>query len=324
MAPNRPFPIDATLTAIAIGYRNPAHTFIASRVLPALQVLSEQFKWQEYPLTEGFELVDTRVGRKGRPNQVEFTVTEKDGSTRDHGLDDAIPYSDIRQAAQARAEKRSTFDPRETAVEGLTNYLTIAREVRVATLVQDAANYAADKKLTLAGNDQFSAFATSDPYGVIDDGMEKTLVYRPNTIAMGQPVWSKLKRHPKLIKAIKGGLSEDGAITRQQFADLFEIPLTGLLIGEARLNTAKKGQAPALSRIWGNHIELLYLDSSKATTKDGKISFGFTAEYGNKISGSIEDKDIGLEGGERVRVGEKTGEFVCAKDVGYQIRNAIA
>lgn len=320
---NRPFPINATLTAIAIGYRNPAHTFIAKRVLPSLQVLSEQFKWHEYPLTEGFELVDTRVGRKGRPNQVEFTVTERDGSTTDHGLDDAIPFSDIREAATARAEKRGTFDPRETAVEGITNYLMIAREVRAAAIVQNPDNFATDKKIVLVGDDKFSNFEKSDPFGVIDEGMEKTLIYRPNHIAMGQPVWSKVKRHPRLIKAVKGGLAEDGAISRQQFADLFEIPLEGLLIGEARLNTAKKGQGPAMSRIWGNHIELLYLDTSKATPKDGKISFGFTAECGNKISGSIEDKDIGLEGGERVRVGEKVGEFICAKDVGYQIRDVL-
>lgn len=320
---NRPFPIDATLTAIAIGYRNPAHTLIGTRVLPSLQVLSEQFKWQEYPLTEGFELVDTRVGRKSRPNQVEFTVTERDGSVEDHGLDDPIPYSDINAAARARAENRSTFDPRSTAVEGITNYLSLAREVRVANLVQDANSYPAAQRLTLVGGDKFSDFESSDPFDVIDGAMDSTLVYRPNTHVMGHSVWSKLKKHPRLIKAVKGGLTEDGAITRQQYCDLFEIPLASLLIGEARLNTARKGQNPSLSRVWGNHIELLYLDTSKSTTKDGKISFGFTAELGTKVSGSIEDNDIGLDGGERVRVGEKVREFICAKDVGFQLRDVL-
>lgn len=320
---NRPFPIDPTLTAIAIGYRNPAHTLIAKRALPPLPVLQESFKWSEYPLAEGFTVPDTKVGRKSRPNQVEFTVTEKDASVEDYGLDDPIPYSDIQAAARARAEKRSTFDPRASAVEGLTNIIELDREVRVAATVQDANNFAADKKIALVGTDKFSDAANSDPYGVIDDGFNKTLVYRPNTIVMGHSVWTVLKRHPRLIKAVKGGLTEEGAITRQQFADLFEIKPENLLIGEALLNTAKKGQNPVLSRVWGNSIELLYLDPSKRTSNDATITWGFTAELGTRVSGSIEDKDIGLQGGERVRVGERVKELVVAKDVGYLIQNPI-
>ena len=101
---NRPFPLDPTLTAIAIGYRNPAATLLYSRVLPTVEVMSEQFKWTEFPLGEGFTVPELEVGRKGRVNQVEFTATEKDSSTKDYGLDDAIPYSDIQAAARARAE----------------------------------------------------------------------------------------------------------------------------------------------------------------------------------------------------------------------------
>lgn len=320
----RPFPIDPTLTAISIGYRNPAHTLIGRRALPPLQVLSEQFKWSEFPIEEGFTVPDAKVGRKGQVNQVEFTATERDSSVRDFGLDDAIPHADVRAAERARAEKRSNFDPRSAATEGLTNLIELIREVRVAAVVQDPANYSVGRKIALAGTAQFSDYANSDPYGQIDEGFDKTLVYRPNTIVMGQPVWSKIKRNPKIIKAVKGGLSEDGGVTRQQFADLFEIRLENLLIGEAMLNVAKKGQNPNLSRVWGKSIQLLYLDAAKQASNDSTITWGFTAEYGTRISGSIEDPDIGLEGGERVRVGERVREIVAAKDVGYQISNAIA
>ena len=156
--PRRPFPIDATLTAIAIGYRNPAHTLIGRRVLPPLNVLNESFKYSVFPLADGFTVPETRVGRKSQPNQVEFTVEELDSSVDDFGLDDAIPYSDVEAARQARAEKRSIFDPRTSAVEGLTNLIELAREVRAAAIVQNAANYAADKKIALAGTDKFSDY----------------------------------------------------------------------------------------------------------------------------------------------------------------------
>lgn len=323
---NRPFPTDPTLTAIAVGYRNPAHTLIGRRALPPLPVLSESFKWSKFPLGERFTLPKTEVGRKGRVNQVEFTAEEEDASVKDYGLDDAIPYSDIKEAARARQEKRSRFDPRAAATEGLTDLIELDREIRAASVVQDAANYAADKKVALAAADQFDNYgsASSDPYGVIDEGMDKTLVYRPNHIIMGQPVWSKLKRHPRLIKAVKGGLTDEGAITKAQFADLFEIDPENVLIGAAFVNAAKKGKEVSLSRVWGKSIQLLYLDPSKRASDDNVITWGFTAEYGGRVAGSIDDKDIGLEGGERVRVGERVRELMVAKDVGYMIQDAIS
>lgn len=325
MSPNRPFPTSTTLTAIAIAYRNPDADLIHTRALPGLPVLSEKFKWQEFPLGQAFTVPDLEVGRRGRVGRIEFRAEDRDSSTRDYGQDSEIPYSDIREAAAARAARQSTFDPRAAATSLLTDLLNLGREVRCADIVQDPANYSAARKIVLSNaNDKFSKYDTSDPFGVISEGFEKTLVYRPNHIVMGQPVWSKVRRHPRLIKAVKGGLTEDGAITKAQFGELFEIPAENVLIGQAQVNLAKRGQNPSLTRVWGKSISLLYLNRAKQASTDGVITWGFTAEYGTRIAGSIEDKDIGLEGGERVRVGEKVREVVCAKDVGYLIEDAVA
>lgn len=320
---NRPFPTDPTLTAISIAYRNPAASLIHKRVLPAIPVMSETFKWNEFPLEEAFTLPELEVGRKGRPNQVEFSANEKASSTRDYGLDDALPNSDISEAARAKKEKRSNFDPKSAAIEGLTNLINLGREVRAAEVVQNPNNYSPSRKIILAGGDKFSDYANSDPYAVIDEGMDKTLIYRPNHIVMGQPVWSKIKRHPKLIKAVKGGLTDEGSISKQQFAELFEIPEDNLLIGMAQVNLARKGQNVNLARVWGNSIQLLYLDTTKQAANDAVMTWGFTAELGNRIAGSIQDPDIGIEGGERVRVGERVRELVAAKEIGYQLQDTI-
>lgn len=319
----RPFTVDPVLTAIAIGYRNPAHVLIADRILPRVDVYQETFKWTEYPLKEGFTVPDTAVGRRGQPNVLEFTGVEREGATTDQGLDVDIPYADIDAAARARDLGLSTVDPERRAAAELTNLVTLRREARVATVVQDTNNFSAGRKITLAGGDQFSTFATSDPYAVIDTAMNGTLVYRPNTIAMGRVVWNVIKRHPKLIKAVKNDTGE-GAISRQQFADLFEIDPSRLLIGEGWINTANKGQAHNLQQIWGKHIECLYIDSSKASTDDSTVTWGMTPQLGGKISGSWDDPKIGIKGGKWVRVGEQVNEIVVAKDVGYQIRDAVA
>ncbi|WP_375680969.1 MULTISPECIES: capsid protein [unclassified Bartonella] len=320
---NRPFPIDPTLTAIAIGYRNPAGSLIGDRVLPRVSVLSEVFKYSEFPLAENFTVPELEIGRKGRPNVVEFSAFEREASVKDYGLDDLIPNSDIEAAARARAEKRSRYNPEKTAVEGLANLLELGREVRVAALVQRSENYAPERVITLKGENKFSDYEKSDPYAVLDEAMDKSLVYTPNTIVMGKVVWSKLKRHPKIIKAVKGGGTADGFVTKAQFADLMEIHPDRLLIGESQVNLARKGRSAQLARVWGNKIALLYIDPTKQQADGSVISWGFSAQLGERLSGVIQDPDIGLSGGKRVRVGERVCELVAAKDAGVLLQEVV-
>ena len=53
------------------------------------------------------------------------------------------------------------------------------------------------------------------------------------------------------------------------------------------------------------------------------MTFGYTAQFKDRVSGSIVDPDIGLRGGQRVRVGESVKELVVAKDAGYLFENVI-
>lgn len=316
----RPFVVDAALTAIAIGYSNPADTLIADQVMPRTTVGQETFKWTEYPLEDGFSVEETLVGRKGKPNEVEFTGTEKESSVQDHGLDAPVVNSDIDAAKAAREKGLSSYDPEARAVAGLTNRVQLAREVRVANVIQNLNTYAAARRVTLAGASQLSDFANSDPIEVLDAALQGTLVYRPNTVVMGQTVWSKIRKHPVLVNAIRGNLTNKGMITKAEFEELFEIQK--LLVGSSFVNTAKKGQTASLARCWGKHIACLYINP-EATTQEG-ITFGLTAQFGTKVAGRIEDPDIGLQGGYRVRSGERVRELVVAQDVGYFIQNAVA
>ncbi|MFC6495890.1 capsid protein [Ancylobacter dichloromethanicus] len=320
MAPRRSFTVDPVLTAVAIAYRNQAQMLIADDVLPRQDVAQERFGWTSYPLAEAFTVPETRVGRTGKVNEVEFSGKEETSEVEDHGLDAPVVNSDVAAAAAARAAGRSIYDPEARAVEGLTDLVTLAREVRVAAVVQDDNNYAAARRVTLAGGDQLDDYEASDPIETIQTGIDGTLIYRPNTCVMGSVVWSKLRRHPHLVNAIKGNLTEKGMISREQFCELFEIPR--LLVGEGYVNLSQKGQAANLARVWGKNIALLHINP--AATPGQGITWGMTAQFGTRIAGRIEDPDLGLEGGYRVRAGERVKELMIAKDVGYLIKNAVA
>lgn len=304
-----PFPVDPFRTAISIAYRNP--TLIADSVLPRLSVGRELFKYQQHSLAESFTIPDSKVGRKSKPNQVSFTSTEKTNSTEDFALDDPIPFSDIDQAPD-------DFDPLSHSSEMLTNLILLDREVRTAGIVFDPAIYATANKKTLSGTGQWTD-AASDPLAEILGALDKCIM-RPNKMTIGRAAYTKLATHPVIVKATNNNSGDSGLASRQAIAELLE--LDEILVGEGWVNTARKGQTPNIQRVWGNHVALTYNDAM-ARPNNG-TTFGFTAEYGTRTSGSLFDKDIGAKGGQMNRVVESVKEVISAPDLGYFLQNVIA
>ena len=306
----RPFPISATLTAIALAYRNPDVVLIADDVLPRTPT-TQEFKYLLYDLAQGFTVPETLVGRKSVPNEVDFKASEVIDKVLDYGLDDLVPNEDIEADNQG-------IDPLGTATAFLTNLVNLGREIRTARLVFNQASYASSQVKTLSGTSQWS-HESSDPVATIGDALDEPIM-RPNIAIFGQQTWTKLRRNPKLVQAVKGTSQGAGIITRQEFADLFE--LQQVLVGQGYANTAKKGQTAALERVWGKHASFIYRD--RTAGPQAGVTFGFTAAWGNKIAGVLNEEKVGLTGSQRVRAGERLKEIVCAKDVGYYFQNAVA
>src|SRR5574337_394024 len=306
----RPFPVDARLTAIALAYRNPDIALIADEVLP-LTPVSAEFKWLKYDLGQGFTVPDTKVGRKSFPTEVEFTATEQTDRVVDHALADFIPNEDLEDDNQG-------VDPRGTAVAYLTNLVNLAREIRAAGLVFTTASYVAANQTALSSGSQWNE-SGADPVAAIGDALDIP-VYRPNIAVFGQAAWTKTRRHPKLVQAIKGTAQGAGMVSRQEFAEFFE--LSALYVGAGFVNTAKKGQTVATSRVWGKHAAFIYRD--RAAGPQAGVTFGFTGQAGTKMSGSIAEPKRGYSGGEEVRVGHRVKEIVCATDLGYWFQNCVA
>jgi hypothetical protein len=306
-----PFPTNPVLTAIAIAYRNTR--LIADEVLPRVPVAAEEFKYLKHNMADGFTVPDTKVGRKGRVNQVEFGATEETASTQDYGLDAPVPQKDI-----DNAKSTPGYDPLAKATEQTTNLILLDREVRTSNLVFNAASYAASNKVALSGTSQWS-HADSNPLPVITDALD-SCVMRPNIGVFGRRVSTILRRHPRIVKAFNGTLGDDGMVPLQFLADMLE--LEAIFVGEARLNIARPGQSVNLARVWGGHASFIYRD--RLADANSGTTFGFTGQYGSRISGSEFDRNIGLKGGQMVRVGEQVKELITAPDLGYFFENAVA
>jgi hypothetical protein len=221
----------------------------------------------------------------------------------------------------ARANGNTTLvDPRLRATRALTQCVMTRREKRVAELVFNAANYGVDSKIVLSGTSQWSDYTNSDPSRAIPDVLDNMFM-RPTNVVMGRKVWSYLSRHPKICAAVFKNATNNGLVTRAQFAELFELPNLPI-VGEGWLNTAVKGQPVNMQRIWGNDA-LFYFRDMNADTEFG-VTFGMTAEFGSRVAGSVVDPDMGIRGGERQRVGESVKELIVASDLAYLFKNAVA
>lgn len=318
MAMNFPFPLQTELTAIALAYKNSA--YIADLVLPRVPVGTRSFKWLQFTRDEMFSIPQTQVGRKGMPTEVQFSGTESSSFVNDYGLDDIIPMEDLENAPPG-------YNPEGRAVEGIAELIMLDREKRVADLLFTLGTYPAANRTTLSGTGQWSD-TTSDPYSAIMTAVDGMLM-RPNTMVIGRQVWSKLRVHPKITAALAPSSvgntpnsSANGApANTQAVAQLLE--LDNIYVGDAWYNSAKPGQTSSLTRLWGKNAALIHQNPA-ASARGNIITFGFTAQWGSRVAGRIEEPRIGLRGGNRVRAGESVRELVTASDVGYFFQNAVA
>lgn len=312
MATYAPFVVTPSLVAVAVAYRN--ERLIADLVLPRVQVSLEAFKYMKYAMEEAFTVPDTAVGRKGRPNQVEFTGTEATDATVDQALDDVVPNNDILNAEQAGMP-----DPVLRAAAQVTELLALRREKRTADLVFNNANYATPNKVTLSTTGQWSDYVNSDPIPAMKRAFD-AMIMRPTHGVIGRAVATELSMHPKVCAAVFKNGTNAGIVPMRAIADLLE--LEDIYVGEGWLNTAKKGQPAALSRVWGKHAAFIH-QNKNADTQFG-TTFGFTAQWGSRIAGSEYDRNAGMRGGQVVRVGESVKELITANDLGYLFTNAVA
>ena len=309
-----PFPIDPVLTGITLAYRN--RRFIADMVLPRLAPIGRQeFKYNKWNLENGFTLIDTKVGRKSEPNVVEFEAEEVTDKTEDYGLDDIVPNVDIENA------QNTGLDPEGAAAENLTDLIMLDREQRVANLVFNAATYPAANKVQLVGVNQWNDFVNSTPIADIQTAID-TPIIRPNWMTIGRLAFSTLAQHPDILKAVNRTAGDTGIARREDLAALFE--LDEVFVGESFINSAKPGQTVSMSRVWGKHVALTHHDPLAMQPTSNRITFGFTVQQGERVSGAMAEPKLGIRGSQRVRVGESVKELITASDLGYFIEDAIA
>ena len=310
MSSTSPLIIVPALCAVAIKYRQ--KNFIADRVLPRVKVDTQEFIFAKDRMEDWITPVETFVGRTGLVN--ELANSQQDPTylaTRDQGLDERVPNSDSKSNPRESALMRAT--------QRVMSLVELRREQRAAAIVTTLGNYAFTA--TLVGTAQWSDKANSDPLSVILDYLDRPFM-RPNKLTMGRSVWTALSQHPKMIEGAFWAGAQSGKVTKEQVAALLEVD--EIIVGDGWYNSAAKGQPIVQTRLWGKFLAGTYQSEADQIDPQSGNSWGFTAQFGERVAGTIMDPDVGMYGGVRVRAGESVREIVPAPEFGFLLSAVIA
>lgn len=324
----RNFPqISVPLSGIAINYADINRVqrgYIADRVAPRRRVTSELFRWYRSRLGDAFTVVDTQIDRLGQANELTQGWDLVEGKTTDQAIRQPVPYTDEQEAAA----QNIPFNLRASAVRNVTNQIQLGREIRVATLVNNAASYSAGYTADKAGS-RWSDFANSDPVADVRDAQSRMLI-RPNIGITSRRGADILERHPKVAAALGGSLQSGQYNDLQRVARLFN--LREIIVGDTLYQTSAKGQNLTTGNIWADNFAMHYQDgvdatgiNSLAAAEDQSPAFLATFQLGDWIASEelFAPGSMGILGGIKVMAGERVVEKQVAPYAGFLFQNVV-
>lgn len=305
--------IDPLLTRIAKSWSN--ESFIADQVFPRLNVDSENGKYYVLDSAKtGFTIEkDLRSGIT-RANRVDYNLTLAPyGPLLEHSLEQGITDDEKRTLGEDRA--------RRSATNNVMTKIMLNHEKMVADTVRNTSIIT--QNVTLSGSGQFSDY-TSDPFSTIQtalDTIDATGISGERIkMFMGYQVWTKLRSHTALINRL-GNASTRTPLTTAQLASLFDVD--EVIVGRAKYNTAKEGQTPSLSYVWGKDI---FIGQYPKNSEIDQIAPGYTLQLAPEGQSAryVDRWDERAKKTEFVRGNDFFQPFTVATEAGYLIKNAVA
>lgn len=255
--------VDKLLTNVSLGYAPTGH--IAEVALPNLQVDEMTGLIGKYTNAH-LRVENTQMGGRSEARRVEaikYDVTQG-YVVEEHGLEDIVTPADVRNIPDP-------FQAESDKVLGLTQLLKVRKEKAFNALVTDSA--VITNNVTLAGNDQWSAYATSKP--ITDVKTARTAVklacgFFPNRAIISSRAVETLSYHPEVIQNLGFNYEKAGALTYEDVKKFFKVDM--LHVGDVQYDTAVEGLAESMTEMWGAEVIFYY---APATANKFQKSLGY-------------------------------------------------
>lgn len=278
--------VNTPLSNVLISFfQNPAN-FIARKAFPVVPVQKQSDRY--YVIDRGnFNRDEAKKRAPGtEAAMIDYTLDNTPTYSCDvYAVKELIPD-------QIRANADAVLNLEMNTTQNLAHKLLIKEEKDwVSTFFTGGIwSYDYDGNATgpTGGTDEVQQWdnANSTPIEDIQAGFDAILEstgFAPNTLVIGQQVYSALKNHPDIVDRIKyGQSSQDTAIVNlRTMAGLFDVER--VLVSRAIENTADEGQANTGSFIAGKRALLCY---SSAAPSINTPSAGYTFSWNGYLGGN--------------------------------------
>jgi hypothetical protein len=322
--------VDPILTNFSVGYRD--QTLYGLDILPETPVRTQSGKYRVYDRSNWVIFKARREPGTVANEVVGGKWSEDVFSTQEHSLQSPVLDEELQQLNSQGGLADPVFggdlqlDPHRDATELVTRSLQLEHELKVSTLVRDAAQYDTANKVDItAAKDKWDYQAsdyTGDPVAVIRKGLRQVYAVTgrwPNTLAIPTLGATYLETHPKIVDRYKNfALTQSDAFTQ----------LTGfqgrILLVDSVYNAANNiDAAETITSFWGKDVWLGLVDPTP-----GQLTRTFGKTFAQIYpDGSTKPTDRWREEPRKadlVRTSWKYDLKIVSNDCGYLIQNAFA
>lgn len=268
LSTGRDLHIDQHLTNVAINFR--PQTFIADMIAPIVPVEKQSNAYPVFSRFEAFAVEETMRSPGQEARKITRSVSSGQYYAKNYALGYDVPIEDV-----ANMDAALRFELDAGATRYLVGKLGLDYEKRVLTLAGQAASvsttFVPNSAWTGAGAN--GGDCVSQVFQMLEQ-VQNVTGQRPNRILMGWKAWNYARRNYYLRNMLNGLNNGGGTITRQQFANLFEVDQ--LLVSEAMWHNAN--EAAVNSGVLSNVIDtsvIAYYAPSAPSRDDPSWMYSF-------------------------------------------------
>lgn len=268
LSTGRDLHIDQHLTNVAINFR--PQTFIADMIAPIVPVEKQSNAYPVFSRFESFAVEETMRSPGQEARKITRSVSSGQYYAKNYALGYDVPIEDV-----ANMDAALRFELDAGATRYLVGKLGLDYEKRVLTLAGQAASvsttFVPNSAWTGAGAN--GGDCVSQVFQMLEQ-VQNVTGQRPNRILMGWKAWNYARRNYYLRNMLNGLNNGGGTITRQQFANLFEVDQ--LLVSEAMWHNAN--EAAVNSGVLSNVIDtsvIAYYAPSAPSRDDPSWMYSF-------------------------------------------------
>jgi hypothetical protein len=289
--------------------------FIGLRALPPLGVDAKSGTYPKLQIAAAELLTASATERStdGSYGEVTRQWTTDTYDCVDRGLEERVDDAAARDLGRF-------FNLEATAAKLVLRQMMLAHEVRAAAALVNATTFGAGTNSAVAYTEANIATISfvADVLAAIERVRNNGT--NPDTIVLSSTVYNRIRRATPVTSFVSGSLGKGSEVTANTLAQAFaDEGIRQCLVGKARYNSAKKGQAHSAANVWGNTY--VWVGKSNAGAMDAKeggagFTFHWNAEGGLFVTETYREEK---RRGTIVRVRQNTTEKIVDSTAGTLI-----